>query len=134
MITIKKKISGKPPNTRHAAFILLSLLALVTGCAGMNAMPAPPRVDTLIEIAERPSTIALPVSFDVSRIDSKINNAVPERLIAVDENNHEDAALHFQTLAEWDPEIDTVQQASLATDEAILDMRAERAELGIGCR
>jgi hypothetical protein len=86
MITIKKEHSRKRTDTRHAAFILLPALVLVAGCAGMSSMPAPPRVDTSIEIAERPSTIALPVSFDVTRIDSKINSAVPDRLIAVDEN------------------------------------------------
>lgn len=86
MITIEQIHSGKRPNTRQAAFIVLPVLALAAGCAGTSSMPAPPRVDTAVEIAERPSTIALPVSFDVARIDSKINSAVPDRLIEVDEN------------------------------------------------
>ena len=35
-------------------------------------------------------------------------------------------------LVERDPDIDTAQQASIATDSAVLDMRSERRELGIG--
>jgi hypothetical protein len=58
-----------------------------------------------------------------------------EAMTAVDQNDRQKADLYFQTLAEKDPEIDTVQQASLATDQAVLDMRTERAEIGIGpCR
>lgn len=58
-----------------------------------------------------------------------------EAMTAVDGKNSQKAQTTFQTLAERDPEIDTVQQASLATDQAVLDMRAERGEIGIGpCR
>jgi len=58
-----------------------------------------------------------------------------EAMTAVDAKNNQKAQTIFQTLAERDPEIDTVQQASLATDQAVLDMRAERGEIGIGpCR
>lgn len=67
------------------AFAGLTLL-LLAGCAGMTSMPPPPRVDTAIEIAERPSTIALPVSIDVSRVEGRINRSVPERLLTIDEN------------------------------------------------
>jgi len=58
-----------------------------------------------------------------------------EAMTAVDGKNSQKAQTTFQTLAERDPEIDTVQQASLATDQAVLDMRSERGEIGIGpCR
>jgi hypothetical protein len=58
-----------------------------------------------------------------------------EAMTAVDQSDRQKADLCFQSLAERDPEIDTVQQASLATDQAVLDMRTERAEIGIGpCR
>ena len=56
-----------------------------------------------------------------------------ETMVAVDENDHQEAASYFQTLAEVDTEIDTVQQARIAADEAVADMNAERKELGIAC-
>ena len=56
-----------------------------------------------------------------------------EAMIAVDGNDHEEAAGFFQSLAEQDPEIDTVQQARLSADDAVNDMNLERAELGNAC-
>ena len=55
-----------------------------------------------------------------------------QAMTAVDQKDRTKADQFFQTLVERDPEIDTVQQASLATDQAVLDMRAERSEIGIG--
>ena len=58
-----------------------------------------------------------------------------EAMTAVDQRNTSKAQSSFQTLAKWDPDIDTVQQASLAADQAVLDMRSERADIGIApCR
>jgi len=56
-------------------------------------------------------------------------------MTAVDSRDSAKADTSFSALVENDPEIDTAQQASLATDQAILEMRAERNEIGIGaCR
>jgi hypothetical protein len=52
-------------------------------------------------------------------------------MIAVEREDSAGAQQYFKTLATEDPEIDTVQQASLATDKAVLDMRGERRDLGI---
>ena len=58
-----------------------------------------------------------------------------EAMTAVDGRDTQRTQSMYETLAAQDPEIDTAQQASLATDQAVLDMRAERIELGIGdCR
>ena len=58
-----------------------------------------------------------------------------DAMTATDQKDRGKADMSFQSLVERDPEIDTVQQASLATDQAVLDMRAERGEIGIGpCR
>jgi len=57
-----------------------------------------------------------------------------EAMTAVDSRNSGRAERAFQTLVQRDPEIDTVQQASLAADQAVLDMRSERADIGITCR
>jgi len=58
-----------------------------------------------------------------------------EAMTAVDQRNTSKAQSSFQTLAKWDPDIDTVQQASLAADQAVLDMRSEHGDIGIApCR
>lgn len=56
-------------------------------------------------------------------------------MTAVDSGDTNRADTTFQTIIQQDPEIDTTQQASLATDQAVLDMRSERREIGIApCR
>jgi hypothetical protein len=70
-----------------------------------------------------------------SNPDHKLASLWLEAMTAVDGRDAKRTQSLFKTLAERDPEIDSVQQASLATDQAVLDMRAERIELGIGdCR
>lgn len=54
-----------------------------------------------------------------------------EAMVAVDSRDTSRADAVFQTIVQHDPEIDTVQQASLAADQAVLDMRSERREIGI---
>ena len=55
-----------------------------------------------------------------------------EAMTATDQKNRSKAEMSYQSLVERDPEIDTIPQASLATDQAVLDMRTERGEIGIG--
>jgi hypothetical protein len=58
-----------------------------------------------------------------------------EAMTAVDQKDNKKAEGFYKSLVASDPDIDTVQQASLVTDQAVLDMRAERGEIGIGsCR
>ena len=58
-----------------------------------------------------------------------------EAMTAVDQKDNKKAEGFYRSLVTSDPDIDTVQQASLVTDQAVLDMRAERGEIGIGsCR
>ncbi len=57
-----------------------------------------------------------------------------EAMVAVDERDTATADAMYQRIVAEDPEIDTVQQASMATDQAVLDMRDERWEIGITCR
>jgi len=54
-----------------------------------------------------------------------------EAMTAVDERDSKRAEPIFGHLVEKDPDIDTEQQASLETDKAVLDLRAERRELGM---
>ena len=56
-----------------------------------------------------------------------------EAMTAVDSRDTAHADEVFKRIAQKDEEIDTVQQASLAADQAVLDMRAERRDIGIVC-
>jgi len=57
-----------------------------------------------------------------------------EAMVAVDSKDTARAHQAFNTIVQHDSDIDTVQQASMATDSAVLDMRAERRDIGIHCR
>ena len=57
-----------------------------------------------------------------------------EAMVAVEQRDSATANAVFERIVTDDPEIDTVQQASLATDRALIDMRDERWEIGITCR
>ena len=57
-----------------------------------------------------------------------------EAMIAVDQRDDAGANQFFERIVRDDPDIDTVQQASLETDKVILDMRRERRDLGLSCR
>ena len=52
-------------------------------------------------------------------------------MTAVDRKDSETADIVFEELVNVDTDIDTVQQASLATDKAVLELRSERAAIGI---
>ena len=67
--------------------------------------------------------------------DHRLASLWLEAMVAVDQRDTESADAYYQDVVKWDPEIDTVQQASLATVQAILDLRTERRELGLpSCR
>ena len=57
-----------------------------------------------------------------------------EAMIAMDQRDSAAAEAFFAQIVEQDPDIDTVQQASIETDKVILDMRRERRSLDISCR
>ena len=66
--------------------------------------------------------------------DHQITSVWLEAMIAVDQRNESSANQFFQQIVREDPDIDTLQQASLETDKVILDMRRERRDLGLSCR
>ena len=55
-------------------------------------------------------------------------------MVAVDRADIEGSHAIFNELVAVDPDIDSPQQASITTDQAVLDMRGERRDLGIVCR
>ena len=66
--------------------------------------------------------------------DHRITSIWLEAMIAVDQRDSKKTNQYFEEIAEKDPDIDTVQQASIETDKVVLEMRTERRELGISCR
>jgi len=57
-----------------------------------------------------------------------------EAMIVIDQRKQDEAAAYYEQIADRDPEIDTVQQASIEVDRAILDVRNYRREEGISCK
>ena len=66
--------------------------------------------------------------------DHRITSIWLDAMVAVDQRDSKKANQYFEEIAEKDPDIDTVQQASIETDKVVLDMRTERRELGVSCR
>jgi len=56
-----------------------------------------------------------------------------EALVAVDRKDQKTADQMFERLVDLDDDIDTVQQASLAADQSILQVREARSDEGISC-
>lgn len=69
-----------------------------------------------------------------SNEDYRITSVWLEAMVAIDQRDEASANESFQRIVSADPDIDTVQQASLETDKVILDMRRERRDLSISCR
>lgn len=63
------------------------LAVLLSGCDSRAGNPAPPRIDTEAELPKKTSTITVPLTIDISGLESKLNNSVPQRLWAI--NQHE---------------------------------------------
>ena len=66
--------------------------------------------------------------------DYRITSIWLDAMIAVDQRDSEKTDAYLTEIVEKDPDIDSVQQASIATDKVVLDMRTERRDLGISCR
>ena len=70
-----------------------------------------------------------------SRADYQLAASWLEAVTALDERVTEKSEPLLKELVQKDPDIDTVQQASIAADKILLGMREERREIGIGpCR
>lgn len=57
-----------------------------------------------------------------------------EALVAVDQKDQKTANELFAGLTELDDDVDTVQQASVVADQAILEVREARSDEGISCK
>jgi gas vesicle protein len=66
--------------------------------------------------------------------DYRITSIWLDAMIAVDQRDSEKTDEYLAEIVEKDPDIDTVQQASIESDKVVLEMRNERRELGISCR
>lgn len=66
-----------------------------------------------------------------SNPDHRLASLWLDGLIAIDQRDQATAQLVFQRVVEVDPDIDSIQQASLETDRVVLDLRAERRSMGL---
>jgi hypothetical protein len=67
--------------------------------------------------------------------DHRLASLWLEAMIAVDTRDTAEAEAYYKELVKADPDIDTVQQAGIATDQAVLNLRTERREMGLpSCR
>jgi len=63
--------------------------------------------------------------------DHKLVSLWLEAMTTIDQRDRKRAQPIFNQLVARDPDIDTSQQASIETDKAVLDLRAERREMGL---
>ena len=56
-----------------------------------------------------------------------------QALVELDRRKTKEAQVLYQQLVTHDEDIDTEQQASIAADSALLDVRSERREASIRC-
>ncbi|TFI57552.1 DUF4403 family protein [Sphingomonas parva] len=69
-----------------ATRLLMVQVLLVTGCSREGSTAAPPRDYSPVEIAERQSTIVVPVSTSLARVEERLNQAIPSRLFSLDQS------------------------------------------------
>ncbi len=65
--------------------------------------------------------------------DHRLASVWLHAVIAVDQRDSDKANSFFNDLVGVDPDIDSAQQAGIEADKVVLDVRAERRQLGISC-
>jgi hypothetical protein len=58
---------------------------LLTGCSKETGNPAPPRIESALELPKPASTIIVPLSVDIGMIEARLNEATPKRLWSIDQ-------------------------------------------------
>ena len=64
----------------------LATVMILSACSREGSNPAPPRDDTPIKIAERASTITVPITASILALETQLNEKIPTRLLDVNEN------------------------------------------------
>lgn len=98
------------------------------GVDNWNALTA------LVDCQHQRSLLLAQAAATIDDSEFRLGSRWVEALVAVDLNDQAAAAELFPVLVSIDPEIDTVQQASLEADKAILEIRDIRRQDGIACK
>ena len=98
------------------------------GVDNWNALTA------LVDCQHQRSLLLAQAAATIDDSEFRLGSRWVEALVAVDLNDQAAAAELFPELVSLDPEIDTVQQASLEADKAILEIRDIRRQDGIACK
>ncbi len=97
------------------------------GVDNWNALTA------LVDCQHQRSLLLAQAAATIDDPEFRLGSRWIEALVAVDLKDRAAAAELFPVLVSLDPEIDTVQQASLEADKAILEIRDIRRQDGIAC-
>ena len=65
--------------------LTLAMLAMLTACDKDVGNPAPPRVETALDLPKPASTIIVPLSIDIGLIESRLNQTTPKNLWAINQ-------------------------------------------------
>lgn len=68
-----------------ACVAVVVAMVFVSGGGRQGSTAAPPRDDTPIQVAQRPSTIVVPISASLMALQARLNAQVPNQLFAIDE-------------------------------------------------
>lgn len=91
-------------------------------------------LDALVDCQHDRSRILAQAASTSSNPEYRMIGVWIEALGAVDQNDQDTAQKYFEQIIPLDDQVDTVQQASLVADQAVLEIRNTRTNEGIGCR
>jgi len=72
----------------------VAVVALLAGCSRSTSNPAPPRVDTPVNIPDQSSTVVVPVTSSLDHLARGLNQQIPRALWRIDQ--HKDACIPAQ--------------------------------------
>lgn len=76
--------------------IMLAILVTLTACEKDIGNPAPPRIETALDLPKPASTIIVPLSVDIGIIEARLNQTTPKKLWAI--NQYEPKCVPAQRL------------------------------------
>jgi len=63
----------------------LAIMAMLSACDKVVGNPAPPRIETALDLPKPASTIIVPLSVDLSVIEKRLNQSTPRNLWAINQ-------------------------------------------------
>lgn len=90
-------------------------------------------LDALVDCQHDRANILAQASSTSDNADYRMVGVWLQALVAVDQKDRAAAEDYFEAITPLDDDVDTVQQASLVADQAILEVRSTRNNEGISC-